>query len=167
MPKTSPAGVDLVAAHEGCELKSYKDASTPPIWTVGYGHTGPSVGPLTRITQLQAEQFLAEDLATFEQIVTNAVTVPLTQGQFDSLVSFCYNTGPGLPDHKDGFVWLKGRDVNGQPQHSTLLRKLNAGDYVGCANEFPKWVHAGAGALSGLVERRTEERALFLTGIAT
>jgi lysozyme len=87
--KTSPAGIDLLARFEGCRLTAYRDAATPPIATIGYGHTGAGVCMGQTITRLRAEQLLAADLLTFEIIVDNAVTVPLTQGQFDACVSFC------------------------------------------------------------------------------
>jgi lysozyme len=165
---TSPAGVAKIAGFEGCKLSAYRDASTPPVWTVGYGHTGPGVTQGLTITQARAEQLLASDLLTFEASVTGWVAVPLNQYQFDALVSFCYNVGPGAPGVRDGLVWLKARDANGQPQHSTLLRKLNRSDYLGCADEFPKWVRAGgAEVLPGLVKRRAAERTLFLGEITT
>jgi lysozyme len=69
--------------------------------------------------------------------------VSLNQGQYDALVDFTYNLGPAA---------LQG---------STLLRKLNAGDYAGAAAEFPKWCHAGRAVLPGLVTRRARERAMF------
>ena len=87
--------------------------------------------------------FLKRDLAQYERAVTDAVRVKLTENQFGALVSFTYNLGPG------------------NLRSSTLLRKLNAGDYAGAAGEFGKWVKAGGRTLNGLVRRRAAERALF------
>jgi lysozyme len=151
--RTSPTGVTSLCEMEGCKLVAYRDTSLKRIWTIGVGHTGPGVTEGLTITQERAEQLLAADLLTFEDVVSRAVCVPLTQGQFDACVSFCYNTGPGAADIKDGFVWLKARDGQGQPQHSTLLKKLNRGDYAGASEEFLKWA---------LPRRRAAERALFL-----
>jgi len=85
------------------------------------------------------------------------VTSPLTQNQFDALVSILFNVGPGAKGVKDGIITLK----SGVP--STLLRMLNLSIYAGAADEFPKWCHGLGGALlPGLVTRRARERALFL-----
>lgn len=68
----------------------------------------------------------------------------VTQHEFDALVDFTFNVGCGA---------FRG---------STLLRKVNAGDMTGAANEFPKWIYAGGKPLRGLVKRRADERALFM-----
>ncbi len=99
------------------------------------------------ITEAQAEQMLTEDLVRFERIVERLVRVRVNQGQFDALVSFTYNVGEG------NFT------------NSTLLRKLNAGDTAGAAEQFARWVHASGKVLPGLVKRRAAERAMFL-GVA-
>lgn len=142
--KTSPKGIALIKSAEGLRLKAYPDPGTGgEPWTIGYG----SASGVTRnmvITETQAEQMLAEDLVRFERIVERQVQVPLNQGQFDALVSFTYNVGGG------NFT------------KSTLLRKLNAGDTAGAAEQFSRWVHAGGKVLPGLVTRRAAERALFL-----
>jgi lysozyme len=95
------------------------------------------------ITQERADELLCGDLNTFEDAVSRAVHVPLSQSQFDALVSFAYNCGPA------------------NLRASTLLRLLNRGDYTGAAGQFGKWAHAGAEILPGLVRRRAAERALF------
>jgi len=96
-----------------------------------------------RITPEQGESLLHADAGCAADAVARAAVVPLTQGQFDALVSFTFNLGaPAL-------------------EGSSLLRKLNAGDVVGAAAEFPKWCHAGNAVLPGLVTRRARERALF------
>jgi len=137
--KTSPAGSALVRHFEGCKLVAYQDSGGT--WTIGWGHTGPDVTPGLRITQERADQLLARDLAIFEAAVTYAIRVFLKQCQFDAMVAFAFNV----------------RGWRG----STLIKKLNAGDFAGAAAEFPKWCHAGGEVLDGLVLRRAAEQRLF------
>jgi lysozyme len=133
-------------AHEGLSLTSYKDIAG--IWTVGYGLTGSvngtKVGPTTKISKEQAEALLEAKVAEFAEGVTKAVKVPLEQHQFDALVSLAYNIGMG--------AFLK----------STLLKRLNAKDYKGAAEQFPRWKYAGGKESLGLLKRRMQEKALFL-----
>lgn len=133
-------GLDLIKSFEGLRLKAYQDSAG--VWTIGYGHTG-GVRPGQQISQAQAEQYLRGDVRWAEQAVRDNVKVPISQNQFDALVSFTFNLGPNA---------LK---------NSTLLKKLNAGDYAGAQAEFGKWVHAGGQRLEGLVRRRAEEAQLF------
>jgi lysozyme len=146
--KISNKGVGLVKHFEGLFLMSY--LCPAQVWTIGYGHTGITHNDGTvkrgmKITQEKAEGLLAMDLNTkYAPDVTRMVKVPLTQNQFDALVSFHFNTG------------ALGK--------STLLRKLNAGDYQGAAAEFGKWTRGGGRVLPGLVRRRKAERHLFETG---
>jgi lysozyme len=141
--KTSPKGIALIKSAEGLRLKAYPDPGTGGLpWTIGYGSTL-GVTRTMIITEAQAELMLAADLVRFERAVERLVQVPLTQGQFDALVSFTYNVGEG------NFT------------KSTLLRKLNAGDSEGAAEQFSRWVNAGGKVLPGLVKRRAAERALF------
>ncbi|WP_282346480.1 lysozyme [Pseudomonas sp. PS01301] len=145
--KTSPKGIALIKSAEGLRLKAYPDPGTGGLpWTIGYGSTSGVTRNMV-ITETQAEQMLAEDLVRFERIVERLVQVPVNQGQFDALVSFTYNVGEG------NFT------------KSTLLRKLNAGDTAGAAEQFSRWVHASGKVLPGLVKRRAAERAMFL-GVA-
>lgn len=139
--KTSPRGIALIKESEHLELTAY--LCPAGVWTVGYGHTV-GVKKSDRITEAQAEKLLVDDLAIYEAGVQSVVKVPLTQGQFDALVSFALNAGVGA---------LRG---------STLLKKLNAGDIEGAANEFGRWVNGGGKKLKGLVIRREKERELFL-----
>ncbi len=150
--KTSPGGIAKIRGFEGCKLEAYRDIHGK--WTIGVGHCGAGVTEGLVITQERADQLLASDLLEFEDIVRRNVTVPLTQGMFDAVTSFCFNCGPGKPDVKDGFVWLKARDANGYARQSTLLRDLNAGDYKGASLEFQKWA---------LPDRRRSERDMFLS----
>lgn len=117
------------------------------VWTIGYGHTK-GVFQGQKITKQECEDLLREDLIEFANYVKEQITAPLTQAQFDALVSFTYNLGPG------------------NLKISSLRRKLNAGDYVGAANEFNNWnkarVNGQLVALPGLTRRRTAEAALFM-----
>lgn len=145
--QTSEKGIALIKAHEGLRLEAYTDPVG--IWTIGYGHTSAAGSPLVtkgmKITEAGATEILRTDLRKFERYVLDAVTVPLNQNQFDALVSWTFNLGPG------------------NLRKSTLLRKLNARDYAGAADQFLVWNKAGGKVLNGLTKRRTEERALFLT----
>lgn len=145
--QTSDKGITLIKEFEGCNLTAYQDSVG--VWTIGYGWTQPVDGKTIRagmtIKQETAERLLKTGLVSYESDVSRLVKVGLTQGQFDALVSFTYNLGT--------------RSLS----TSTLLRKLNAGDYAGAANEFPRWNKAGGKVLSGLSRRREAERALFLS----
>lgn len=154
------SAADIIRTSEGLRLKAYPDpGSGGKPYTIGYGHTaGVKLGDTC--TAEQAEAWLVEDMAEAYRIVDKAVTVSLTEKQRDALCSFVFNVGHGVRglNGKDGFVVLK----NGKP--STMLRKLNAGDYTGAAAEFPKWNKASGKELRGLKIRRGKERALFLSG---
>ncbi|SOD27670.1 lysozyme [Variovorax sp. YR752] len=114
-------------------------------WTIGWGDTGPDVVPGLVITQAEADQRYARRMAgEFEPAVRRAVTVDLTQRQFDALVSIFYNAG-----------------VEALAK-STLVRLLNAGDRAGAAAQFPRWNMSGGTVLKGLQRRREAERLLFL-----
>jgi hypothetical protein len=90
---------------------------------------------------------LQEDLELFESYVEDAVQVIVNDDQFAALVCFCFNVGPG----SEGFGG------------STLLRKLNAGDYQGAAEQFPRWNKGGGEPMLGLTRRRLAEQALFFS----
>jgi len=145
--QTSDKGIALIKEFEGCKLTAYQDSVG--VWTIGYGWTQPVDGKPIRagmtIKQETAERLLKTGLVSYESDVSRLVKVGLTQGQFDALVSFTYNLG--------------SRSLS----TSTLLLKLNAGDYTGAANEFLRWDKAGGKVLSGLTRRREAERALFLS----
>ncbi|MFD1711849.1 SafA/ExsA family spore coat assembly protein [Ottowia sp. GY511] len=136
----SSGGLDLIKSHEGLRTSAYQDPVG--VWTIGYGHTG-TAKPGQKISEAQAEQLLRKDVGWAEDAVRKNVKVPLSQGQFDALVSFTFNLGAGA----------LGR--------SGLLQKLNAGDYAGAQAEFGKYVHAGGRVLPGLVRRRNEEAQMF------
>ena len=142
--KISSAGLELLKAHEGYSDKAY--LCPAGVWTIAYGHTG-GVKPGDTCTQEQAGLWLLEDTEDAATAIARNVKVALTQNQFDALVSFVYNVG--------------GPAFAG----STMLRKLNAGDYTGASNEFARWNKGGGKILNGLVARRSDERDLFVTGI--
>jgi len=161
----SSRGIELVKRFESFQPTAYRDAIGK--WTVGYGHTD-QVQQGQRVDEAEALKMLAWDLEDAERVVAQWVTVPISQSQFDALVSFVFNVGPGqveglkgIPEGKDGFVWLKHRGSDGQPRHSTMLTKLLANDYEGAADEFPAWIKAGGRVLNGLVRRRLAEKELF------
>lgn len=139
-------------------LKAYRCPAG--VWTCGWGTTR-GVGPETEFTQEQADVRLLEDLDDAAEIVDRWVTVPMTQGQYDALIAFVQNIGPGQPGVKDGLVWLKKRGAGGLPVHSTMLRSLLSYDYAAAALEFPKWVRGAGKFLSGLATRRYREKELF------
>ena len=147
----SPRGLRIIQAHEGLRLKAYLCPAGVP--TIGYGTTrGVKMGD--EITQAQAVELLAADAERFADAVRRHVDVLLNQNEFDALVSFVYNIGIGLPeDHPKGPSGFRG---------STLLRKLNAGDREGAADELLRWNKGGGKVLPGLVKRREAERRLFL-----
>ncbi|HAS1047769.1 TPA: lysozyme [Enterobacter cloacae] len=145
--QTSDKGIALIKQFEGCKLTAYQDSVG--VWTIGYGWTQPVDGKPIRagmtIKQETADRLLKTGLISYESDVSRLVKVGLTQGQFDALVSFTYNLG--------------ARSLS----TSNLLRKLNAGDYAGAADEFLRWNKAGGKVLNGLTRRREAERALFLS----
>ena len=145
--KVSDNGLNIIKNHEGLRLTAYKPVAAEKYYTIGYGHYGPDVQPGQTITKEQAEDLLRKDVAGAEATVNKYVKVDLTQNQFDALVSFCYNVGSGN---------FKG---------STLLKKLNKGDYEGAAQEFNKWNKGSGKVLGGLVKRRAAESALFSSDI--
>lgn len=137
----------LIKQFEGCRLKAYPDPATGAApWTVGYGATGPKIGPATVWTQVQADQDLLDRVNSIGGHIDAVVKTPMTDEEKAALVSFIYNVGTGNFDH------------------STLLAKLNAGDIEGAAQEFPKWNLAAGKVMAGLVKRRSGEMAEFLLG---
>ena len=144
--KTSSNGTSLIKEFEGFMASAY--LCPAKVWTIGIGTTvypnGLKVKKGDKCTQEQALEYLQHDLKSFEKTVNDLVKVPLSQNQFDALVSLSYNIGSGAF------------------KNSTLLKKLNANDYAGAADQFPRWNKGGGKVLKGLVRRRNAERALFL-----
>jgi lysozyme len=155
----SPKAVAMIKHHEGVRQKPYRCPAK--LWTVGVGHVlYPEQGKLPidqrdafnikiedfRIFSMEeVDAILRADLERFERGVERYVTIPLTQGMFDALVSFSFNVGLGTL------------------QRSTLRQKLNRGDKEGAAEELLKYCMAGGKILKGLQNRRIDERALFLS----
>lgn len=142
----SPEGVQAVKVHEALRLAPYYDAVKIP--TICYGSTlGVSMQTPVH-TEKECEARLAKDLNQHEDAVRYNVKVPLTQGQYDALVSFTFNVG------------------NTAFRKSTLLRKVNAGQCLEAGAEFDRWVYAKGKRLNGLVYRRAAERAEWDKGCA-
>ena len=139
--KTSAEGLSLIKKFEGCELYAYQCSAG--VWTIGYGHTK-DVEPGMQITKEDAEEMLVEELHEYESYINDFVTAPLSQNQFDALVSWVYNLGPAN---------LKS---------STMLKVLNAGDYDEVPAQMKRWNKAGGKVLEGLIRRREAESLLFL-----
>lgn len=144
MGRTNAQGVQLIKNAESLRLRAYRCPAGK--WTIGYGDTGPDVRPGLTITEAEAEERLARRLAgEFEPGVEQLLAASVSGNQFSALVSFAYNVGlQALAE-------------------STLLRRLNAGDEGGAADEFPRWTRSNGHVLPGLVTRRAVERELFLT----
>ena len=144
-------GLDIIKRWEGLYLQAYHGAADRPgLLTVGYGHTDaagpPSVTLGMKISQNEAEQILRSDLGKCEAAVSRLVKAPLTDNQFAALVSFTFNCGEGA---------LK---------NSSLLRKLNDGDYNSIPSELMKWTRANGVQVKGLVNRRAAEAGLWAKG---
>lgn len=139
--KIGKAGLELIKRFEVLKLKAYLPTAND-VPTIGWGHTkNVKIGDTCDF--LTAEQWLREDCYDAERDVNWSVKVPLSQNQFDALVSLAFNIGGGAF------------------RASTLLRKLNLGDYSGAAAEFPRWNKQGGVELPGLTRRRAAEESLF------
>lgn len=146
--KTSANGIEMIKAHEGLRLIAYPDpASGGEPWTIGYGHTK-GVYPGMQISEEQAERFLREDLAGFERAVLELLPIPLTQSEFDALVSFAFNVGAYALE-------------------TSTLRKRLVADEPRCwayQKELPRWNQGANGPMPGLTRRRQEEADLACLG---
>ena len=149
-PKVPKSTLHLVKQYEGFRSRAYLDTNGLPV--VGYGQSkiyGKPVRLGQSISSTQAEAALIKELSRIQLLVQAHVRVPLTPNQLSALTSLVYNTGPGFLTR------------------STLIRKLNAGDYAGAAREFPRWNKAHLRGklvpLPGLTKRRLAEQRLFLT----
>jgi lysozyme len=157
----SPKALKMIAHHEGVRLNPYQCPAK--LWTIGVGHViDPNHGKLKiedraglpcpdgwnrRFTMEEVDAILAKDLEMFERGVLRYCPSAISrQTWLDSLVSFSFNLGLGTL------------------QRSTLRQKHNRGDYEGAAEEFLKYTKAGGKVLKGLVNRRNDERALYLGG---
>ena len=139
--KIGTQGLELIKTFEGLELNAYKCAAG--VWTIGYGHTK-DVQEGMVISALKANEMLQNELVEYEGYVNVLVTVPLTQNQFDALVSWVYNLG------STNF------------QSSTLLKVINAGgEMLGVPSQIMRWNKANGRVLEGLTRRRQAEADLF------
>jgi len=164
MRDLNDAGLELIKSFEGIPDGDPQTVNIDPyldpigIWTIGWGHAIEAGGAYLRgkanrkaaqdlypggITMAQAETLLRGDVLDTCRDVEALVDVPLTDNQFAALVSFTFNLG------------------RGSLAKSTLLKKLNAGDYAGASAEFQRWNKAGGKVLDGLVARREAESELF------
>lgn len=156
--KTSPNGRKFIEQFEGCILQAYDDFNdqiVPPrgevhgTLTIGYGHTNAAGSPTVNvgdvITKDQADQILSNDLHQVEDQVSALVKVPLTQDQFDALVSFQFNTGALAK--------------------SSALVYLNQGNYIEAADRLTLYIYSKGKFMAGLQKRRAAERTLFLQGV--
>lgn len=145
MRRISKEGLDLLKKGEGLRLHSYQDIGG--MWTIGYGHTNSAgqydVSPDMEISEEDANRFLLTDLSMYEECVDQYVKVPLTDNQFSALVSFCYNVGTR------NFI------------KSTLLKRLNKGQYDAVPNELKRWNKVKGKASKGLSNRRKMEIDLW------
>lgn len=135
-------GRALIQSFEKCRLVAYQDERG--VWTIGWGHTGPEVVQGLVWTQEQADAQFELDVGDAEHEVIKTTDVPLTQNQFDALVSFTFNVGDDAE------------------AHSTLIMLVNQSRFADAANQFPRWDHAGGHVSAGLDARRAAERTLFL-----
>lgn len=151
--RIGPVGIALIQQFESCarrrpdgSFEAYPDPGTGGApWTIGWGATGRGIAPGLVWTQAQCDARLQRDLARFAAEVDRALgDAPASQGQFDALVSFHYNTGAIA--------------------RATLTKLHCAGRHAEAAAEFGKWVHAGGKRLNGLVRRRAAEAALYRSG---
>lgn len=150
--RVGEAGIALIKEFEGLArvrgdglVESYPDPGTGGApWTIGWGATGPGIGPGTVWTRHECDARLASDLVRYAADVSRAIgSAPTNQPQFDALVSFHYNTGAIT--------------------RATLTRRHIVGDHAGAASEFARWNRAGGRVMAGLVRRRAAEARLYLT----
>lgn len=140
--RMSDNGRKLTKEFEGCKLKAYRDGGG--VLTIGYGHTT-GVHPDDVITMERADEYLRLDLQYAEGVVSQYVNLPLNQNQFDALVDFVFNLGIG------------------QFMRSTLLAKLNHGDFAGAPAEFIRWNKDNGKVEPGLTRRCKARTVLFNT----
>ena len=146
--KISPRGLELIKDFEGFSSTSYLCPAKIP--TIGWGNTFYEDGTRVKL----GEQISKTDALKLLEVVANrdfadkifpSIKVKVTQNQFDAMVSLAYNIGTGS--------FLK----------STLLKKVNAGDFTGAGEEFLRWNKAGGKEVLGLTRRREREKQLFLS----
>lgn len=145
--RLSDDGLQLIEDFEGYRADWYADPTGVQTIGIGWTHDLPD-GFAAPLSHAEARRLLRQSAGEYEAAVRRHADVPLSQPQFDALVSFVYNLGAS-----------RLRD-------STLRKRLNAGDAWGAAEEFDRWIYAGDKVLAGLVRRRAAERRLFESGIS-
>jgi lysozyme len=139
--KMSTRGREALKAREGLRLKAYRDSVG--VWTIGVGHTAAAGKPIPMpgltITAKEADEILTRDLGLYERAIDGALKVPVTQNQYDALVSICFNVGPKFAN-------------------STTIKRLNAGDVQGAADAVLFWNKPAE-----IMGRRKTEQKQFLT----
>jgi len=136
----SKRGLDFIKRREELRLTSYQDIGG--VWTMGYGHTGSVLAKQT-ISITQAESLLRQDIGWAEHAIRTLVTSPLSQNEYDALVSLVFNIG------QHNFA------------KSTVLKKLHVMDYEGAADAFLMWDKVDGKVSKGLMNRRRDERLFF------
>lgn len=145
MMRISDMGIDLLKHFEGFAARPYRCPAGK--LTAGYGHVlQPGEEGLCPLTEEEAGNLLRWDVQCIENYIQNMVLAGLQQSQWDAVACLAYNIGVGA---------LK---------KSTLLIKINKGDFLGAAGEFERWIFAGGRVLPGLVRRRKAEKQLFING---
>ena len=146
--KISSRGLELIKDFEGFSSTSYLDVVNIP--TIGWGNTFYEDGRKVKL----GDQISKTDALKLLEVIANrdfadkifpSIKVKVSQSQFDAMVSLAYNIGTG--------AFLK----------STLLKKVNAGDFAGAGEEFLRWNKAGGKEVLGLTKRREREKQLFLS----
>lgn len=140
--KISEKGLKLIKEFEGLRLERYFCPAGKS--TIGYGHLI-KTGDALKITEEEADELLIKDVEVFEKELLDIVTVPLSQDQFDALLSFTFNMGIT------------------QVRTSTLIRKLNCRLILDCPDEFLRWCYIGKDKNFGLMKRRLKEACLFMS----
>lgn len=135
----------LIKFFEGLYLKAYRCPAA--VWTIGYGATGPDIGPGVVWTEDQADERLERDMVKFYMAALKASPVlALHPEKHEAIADFCYNLGTG------------------RYKSSTLKKRVDAEDWEGAQEEIMKWVYGGGRKLRGLVLRREAERAIIESG---
>lgn len=137
--KVSAKGLAFIREWEGCKLESYLD--TGGVWTIGVGHIK-GVKKGQKVTQFEADEMLSMDLEDHD--ISPLLKVETKQREFDALSSLAFNIG------MNAF------------KNSTVLKRHNLGNRMGCANAFPMWVYDNGKIVKGLVNRRNAERKYYL-----
>jgi lysozyme len=143
MRRINDEGEAFIKQWEGLRLEAYRCSAG--VWTIGYGHTATAHEGM-QITKAEAERLLRLDMALFEAEVSRAVDVKLTDNQFAALVSWAYNVGTKAM------------------RASTLIRKLNAGDFGAVPGELARWNKIKGNVSQGLSNRRAAEAGLWARG---